>query len=474
MNNIAIIVKYNNLDDEVIYEGKPSFQIVEEKVKEIGLPYYIFSSIDNKNFIKFDGTVNSLLKQIDFNLKSFNNILFFTSDMPLYDINLVKKMLKEHEENLADFTLSENYPEGFSPFVLNRASFKKLLLISTGNNSIYSYNSIKSLIELDINSYDVEIISPDIDMRFIRETFSTKNKRGYILTKSLLEKNVTSSNLLDKIRENPNLLRPLPIYITIELSSYCNQKCIFCPYSKIKKDKLFSHNLEKLINEISIWTEECFVEFSGIGEPFLYPEFDKVIKIIMEKTNINFIIETNGTLIEKYIEKLREIKNLTLIISINADNKQDYKNIHGSDDFDIVETNIERAIKNNINTYLQFVRCKDTEQYLEGFIKRWDFIKDKIILKKYNDFCFMEDKKVVDLAPLNRFPCWKLQRNLYISSDYYLSPCYQDIKNSIGIDLSKKTIQEAWEELNNLYKKHWENSYPDICKNCDEWYIFDM
>jgi len=395
--------------------------------------------------------------------------------MPLYDIELTKKMISAHESNLADFTFAENYPSGFSPYVLNRATFKKLFLISTGNNSIYEYNTLKALIDLDINSYDVEILSPEEDLRFIRETFSTSNKRSFLLTKNFFINDINSNNILEKLKEKPEILRPLPSYITIELSSKCNQSCVFCPYPKIKKDSFIKLDIIKLLSEISSWIEEGYIEFSGIGEPFTYPDFETVLDLIRKNPKIHFIIETNGSLLKPWIEKLKDINNLTIIVLINASNKEDYKRIHGADDFNIVESNIEQMIKNKIDVYLQFVRCRDTETNLDGFIKRWEFMKDKIIIRKYNDFSgFLEDKKIVDLSPLNRFPCWKLQRNIFIDSQGYLRPCYQDINNNFGFDLNILSIQEAWENLNHLYKRHWDNIFDSVCNNCDEWYVFDF
>ena len=58
-------------------------------------------------------------------------------------------------------------------------------------------------------------------------------------------------------------------------------------------------------------------------------------------------------------------------------------------------------------------RMEENEEWIEKFLESWRAFKDRILIQKYNNFCkAFENKKVVDLSPLKRFACWKLQREM--------------------------------------------------------------
>lgn len=117
-----------------------------------------------------------------------------------------------------------------------------------------------------------------------------------------------------------------PLTIQFELTSGCNQKCIFCynvwkeGCSSIKKKQLSKERQIEILNKI-IENEVFDIIFSG-GEPLLVEWLDELIKMASAK-NIQTTIITNGTLlnIDKTI-KLKEAGLASIQISLHHyDNK---------------------------------------------------------------------------------------------------------------------------------------------------------
>ena len=82
----------------------------------------------------------------------------------------------------------------------------------------------------------------------------------------------------------------------------------------------------------------------------------------------------------------------------------------------------------------------------------------------------LADKKVVDLAPLERIPCFHLRRELYINVDGNVPACmYSRYKSNI-CDLKVESIQKVIEKLRELYKKNTKKDYIDFCSNCNDYY----
>ena len=65
------------------------------------------------------------------------------------------------------------------------------------------------------------------------------------------------------------------------------------------------NNLKDAISYVRI------VEFGGIAEPLLYPNFDAFIALL-NKSNVDVLVVTNGSLLKM---KLRALKNIDYIIS---------------------------------------------------------------------------------------------------------------------------------------------------------------
>lgn len=478
---IAVIVDYETtpyLSEDLDENGRNSFDLVLDKVSKLSIPYYIFSSTGRKGTFPFSGGLHGLLKCIESELPEFEHLLFFHSDMPLVDLPLTEKIIFSHLENIADYTFAEHYPDGFAPFMIQHAAFKKIQMVSYGNNEDYGYKSIERLLHLDINSYDVEMVLAPADLRIIRDAFRVSEKRNFLLVKNFLKIYKESEDIYEFFKKNPVLMRPQPSYIILEPSSDCNQACLYCPFTHRNNQKQYmpAEKFALLLQEFKKNFETVKIELSGYGEPLLNPEFNQILTHIGKYPEFQFILETNGTLLSPFIDQISATPNLTVIISMDAPDNQLYEQLRGKPDFEKAEESIEKLFNKKAKIYLQLTRMHDNEEQLEAFLKRWRVYKDRILIQKYNDFCKrMPDRKVVDLSPLTRFACWKLQREIYIHADGTASLCSQDYeKKQVLGNVFDEPFKSIWQKQDKTYQAHWEEKYPKFCEKCDQWYIFSF
>ena len=115
----------------------------------------------------------------------------------------------------------------------------------------------------------------------------------------------------------------LSLGINLNTNNACNWQCIYCQVSDLTRGKPEKIDLKLLENELDKWLEnivngtflnECAshkvdfkdIAFSGNGEPTATPEFEPIVKIVLEKINkfqlsntIKLRLITNGSYLHK-------------------------------------------------------------------------------------------------------------------------------------------------------------------------------
>lgn len=87
-----------------------------------------------------------------------------------------------------------------------------------------------------------------------------------------------------------------PPRVTSELTNNCNFSCRHCFRSLIKRDivSLDYELAEKIVEEISQYSS-CIIKIGGMGEPSLYKECDRFMKLLRDR-EIRQIFYTNLSL----------------------------------------------------------------------------------------------------------------------------------------------------------------------------------
>ena len=364
-----------------------------------------------------------------------DHIIKIFCDSPFLDMNIISEMLDAHTKYLAEFTYSENLPSGFACEIISKE------LIDSIPETDEKTLPLSQVIKSNINKFDVELYYKEPDIRNKRLSFRTGNPREKQILQNIYDKAAgipAYSDVKKIIDGNPGVLYLSPSYVEIELTGRCDLDCIFCFRNTLKTVRemiwkpAFSERFCRICVFLSCPYSICL---GGSGEPMMHGNFFEILDLARDEKLIeNIIIETNGILAESnfknYLISVKD-KRVKTIFNINGMDQESYKSIHDGDFFNTVFRNItslKEAMPENDNIYIQIMKINETEPFLDRFYDFWEKYKIQIILQKQNTYLGrIKDRTYSDLSPLERTPCWHLQRDLNILSDGTVVFCKQDV-----------------------------------------------
>lgn len=268
--------------------------------------------------------------------------------------------------------------------------------------------------------------------------------------------------------------------LLIEVTNYCNNKCLFCANRKMTRKRGF---IEPKI--VSKALKECYelgtreVGFYATGEPLINNKLEEYV-LLAKNIGYEYVyLTTNGILANKErVNKLFQNGLDSLKYSINAINKETYKNIHGTDNFDVVLNNLKDSYNLKKEKYMSkkvsvsYIMTKysfEKEEKIKSFFKD---ISDEVIvdLAKNQGGLIKEIDYLVDNVKNMKAPCYYVFNSINITYEGYITACCMDFQNFLAYaDINKMNIKEAWnnECITELRKKHLCNNTKDtICYNC--------
>lgn len=154
-----------------------------------------------------------------------------------------------------------------------------------------------------------------------------------------------------------------PLIVSWALTTRCNLRCKYCSAWNIKGQELATKQIFSIIEELSrMGTRK--IQFTG-GEPLLREDIGQIVDFC-KKNGMNTSINSNGLLVEKRIDAL---KNLD-ILSLSLDGPKpthDYLRGKGSYDSVIQAANIakEKNIRLRFTTVLSNANLNDVDFMLE-------------------------------------------------------------------------------------------------------------
>jgi len=286
-----------------------------------------------------------------------------------------------------------------------------------------------------------------------------------------------------------SLTPPFPREITLDINNRCNHKCYFCANPKIREyDALDLQLAFKLMKEAKE-NGSTDLALQATGEPFMdkrLPEFIKEGK----KLKYDYIyINTNGALADaKRAKPVIDAGCDSIKFSINAHNREDFKKVHGYDDFEKVIENLKWIFKyrneNNIkmgiyvstvkNSKTDFV-AEDIEKIINENCDRFDFreisnqgggmmeLKNSEDIKEGNVLGSLKQGDVMSrcVYPFNR---------IVVNPHGFVVACTADFHKQLEIgDTTKNSLIDIWngKEFKYLRNKHLNNELEGIyCNKC--------
>ena len=419
----------------------------------------------------------------------YDNLIYFYADCPLLDRILSNKMYENHLNYFADYTFADGYPYGLTPEVLRSDIVPVLYDIANNNGSniekTVSRETIFNVIKCDINSFDIETEIAPVDQRMLRISLTADSRRDFQLLKNIMQSQArTAEEVTTVIERRPELLRSLPAFFPIQIIEGCPQICSYCPYGievlnePGKRSEMALTVFDNIVKQISDFCDDAVLSVSLWGEPAFYSDFVKLVELVSEYSKLNMLIETSGIGWSQSV--LRDVIALPnapkWILSLDSIDEKVYRKLRGSGFSEAVK-NTEWLLENDPeNVYVQAVRMNENEEQLERFYKEWNKKTENIIIQKYDSFAQrLPDRQVADLTPLSRHPCWHNKREVAILIDGTVPLCREDFKAEISLgNILEDGIENVWESGQEIYLRHLQENYPDLCSRCDEFYTFNF
>jgi spiro-SPASM protein len=418
-----------------------------------------------------------------FNTTKADHIIKILADTPFADVSIIKEMLALHTDTFAEFTYSENLPQGFACEIISSE------LISILPNTTEKTLSLSQVVKSNINQFDVELFYKDPDIRNKRISFRSSILRDKLIMEKIyaINNNPTYAETAEIVQSNPDICFIAPSYIEIELTGNCNQQCIFCYRDKLssKREHMSPDLYKKLLGDMNKFNLPYTICLGGSGEPLLHENVNDLLKFTLAQPQIErVIIETNGVHIDNKLIEIMEStegSKISVIVNINGYNNETYLKIHGQDEFDKVLFNIQRLAKFNEHSkrvYLQIMKINETEEYLDSFYDFWEDKNFSIILQKQNTYLgLIEDRRYSDLTPIDRTPCWHLLRDVFVLANGQIPVCKQDVncRSQIG-NANEESLQDIFSKMYSSFEQNFKCNYPKEpnCADCDEWYTFNF
>lgn len=403
------------------------------------------------------------------------------ADAPFLDPAIIAEIIDLHLTYLAEFTYSENLPAGLTCEILSKELIDAIPVIDQKTLPL------AQVIKSNINNFDIEIYYKDPDIRDKRLSFLSTRRRDARVMENIYRLGTTVppyEQLKEIIEKNPGVLYLGPSYLEIELTGECELDCLFC-YRKTlagTHGKLEILLYKSILEQMRAFNLPYTVCFGGSGEPLMHPHFYEILAMAQDEPLVeSIIIETNGLYCDAnyrtvIMEKARKAKT---IVNMNGMDRETYEKLHGLDRFELVHRNIlalREAAGDRL--YIQIMKINETEPYLDAYYDFWEKQKVPIVLQKQNIYLGrIRDRRYSDLSPLDRIPCWHLQRDLYITADGSATFCKQDVDAAHACGNVKDiSLADVWEKKKTAFVNEYTKNYPaqPDCRSCDEWYTFNF
>jgi len=275
-----------------------------------------------------------------------------------------------------------------------------------------------------------------------------------------------------------------PLEISLELTNYCNLRCIMCPNPSLKRERGYmSENLFKaIVNGLSGENGFLFLP-QGFGEPLLHTEIFGLTTFASNCGIRPIVLLSNGMLLNE--STLPDVINSIdiLIVTIDGVSPRTYESVRVGGNLQIVIRNIERFLlaRGNRNPPYLILRIIDMNETKAEIAEFQDFWQDRISetdiiqVSGFNDWTgtINAGKNHVDMR-VQRGPCKMLWKNLTVYHDGRVTPCCYDAEGELFIgNANEEHLRNIWEgprlkQLRDFHLAHQFEKIP-ICQRCNTW-----
>jgi spiro-SPASM protein len=460
-------------------------------------------------------TKRGLLERMSALCAGYDISFFAFADCPFLDPDITASLAQKHSSYAAEYSYADGWPYGLAPELLSAGTAGILAKILGGDDGPVTRDILFSVIQKDINNFDIEAEISPVDLRCHRLSFCADSRRNLLLMKRFISEagnSIPAASDTEKIiAEHPEILRTLPNYFPVQVYGACPQSCALCPYPTLtnvteRRDFMDSNKFEILLDKIINFCGDAVISLSMWGEISLHPEKLKLIEMVIKRPELALVIETSGlgwkndelehcaSLAENCGKRKNPLNAVSWIVSLDSIDSGSYAKIRRTGFAEAQECAKKLLSLFGKNCYVQAIRVKGGEDDTEKFYRYWKenapYHEDNIIIQKFDDFCgALKKKQASDISPLIRRPCWHIMRDMPVLIDGTVPLCREELpvlkgylngnngnygETSILGNVFTGDIEQIWERGNSFYRRHCEKEYGAACAKCDEYYTYNF
>jgi spiro-SPASM protein len=427
-------------------------------------------------------TVADLLAALQEQARGVEQLVYVYGDCPLLDAGLARRMLENHRAYFADYTFADGYPYGLAPEIVQAAVLPALASLAGEGREEVGRGTLFELVQKDINAFDLETEISPVDMRLLRVSLTADTRRNVLLLSRVIEQGGRDAESICRLlQQKGEILRTLPAYFDVQIVAGGPQTCLSSPWpGGEKRGEMPVERFERLAGDIERFCGDAVVGFSWGGEAAWHSDFPAIAASVLRRPGLRLIVETSGLgWKEETFAAVREAAGPRApewIVLLDAWSPEVYRRVRG-EGFEEAKATVEKLLAHFPGrVYVQAVRMQENEEDLESFYQEWKKSAARVIVQKYDSFCGrLPDRKVADLSPLKRFPCWHLKRDLTVRLDGGVPLCREDLDGAFPLgNLFADGLPAVWQAQERHYLDHLREEYPGPCRSCDEYYTFNF
>ena len=259
-----------------------------------------------------------------------------------------------------------------------------------------------------------------------------------------------------------NNLFPGLLVVNVELTSFCNKNCWMCGRRKIDREYpeialKYGHMDFNLVQKIAKQLPQgIVVQLHNNGEPLLYPQFNKAIKLFNRQIRC---MDTNGKLIvEKAKDIIGKLDTLTIsVIENDPEEKEQYK---------LVTEFLKIKGDKKPNLIYRCLGKTDTEKWK----KLPGIVATRILHDPLGSFKYQKNPTIPEIGI-----CLDLLSHMVIDRFGKVSICVRFDPKGLGVigDANKTPLYDIW---NGTKRKKWLKSHINgkrkevpLCSYCEFW-----
>jgi spiro-SPASM protein len=452
-------------------------------------------------------TVSSFFSVLAMESAGFDHAFVFWADVPFIDPKLTDSLYRKHLRYAAEYTFADGYPYGLAPEILAGGLLPILSGLTKDCADSVSRTAIFDAVKRDINSFDIETEIAPTDLRQLRLELACDTKRNAMLCESL--EGITAENYAERAKSRGFALRTLPSFYAVQVAAKCPFECLYCPYPDFcqsgkgrspgkKATELDAYmprsSFAALLDKITDFSEDAVVSLSLWGECSYHPEIAGLVADVLARPSLSVLIETTGigwsrasldsiaAAVRASSPRANGQNPINWIVSLDAVGSALYGQAHGLADGATAPLRDAMAFTQDAAALFpgmvwpQMVRMNENEAELEPFYRFWKEKLGRVIVQKHDHFCrSIPDRRVADLSPLVRTPCWHLKRDMCILLDGTVPFCREDLyaSRSCGNALADD-LESIWAGNRSLYEQHVCGIHEGMCGACDEYYTYNF